>query len=74
MEMAQRSSDESSQPSAMHDEPLMSVREAAALCHVDYDTMLRWVAKGVLPHVVVGPHRAKRVYRCDVVRLIQSVR
>jgi excisionase family DNA binding protein len=50
---------------------LMTIREAADRCHVDYNTFLRWVAKGVLPHVVVGPFRSKRVYRRDVEQLIQ---
>lgn len=58
-------------PTPLEDEK-MTLREAAEACHVDYDTLLRWVAKGVIPHVVVGPFRRKRVYRHDVERLIRD--
>lgn len=51
----------------------MTIREAADLCHVDYDTFLRWVRNGVLPHVVVGPANLKRVYRRDVEKLVRDV-
>lgn len=50
---------------------MLTISEAAELCHVDYDTFLRWVIKGVLPHVVVGPHNSRRVYRRDVEALIR---
>jgi excisionase family DNA binding protein len=46
--------------------------EAARMCGVDYDTFLRWVSKGVLPHVRVGPYHRKRVYRRDVEKLIRQ--
>lgn len=52
----------------------MTIREAALLCHVDYDTFLRWVRNGVLPHYVVGPHRLKRVLRRDVLLQIEPGR
>lgn len=51
---------------------LLSIREAAERCHVDYDTFLRWVLKGVIPHVVVGPANLKRVYERDVDGLIRD--
>jgi predicted site-specific integrase-resolvase len=41
------------------------------MCGVDYDTFLRWVHKGVVPYVVVGPHNRKRVLRRDVEQLIR---
>jgi predicted site-specific integrase-resolvase len=44
---------------------------AAKMCGVDYDTFLRWVRKGVVPYVVVGPHNRKRVLRRDVEQLIR---
>lgn len=50
----------------------LSLSTAAKMCGVDYDTMLRWVAKGVLPHVQVGPFHRKRVRRSDVDALIRS--
>jgi excisionase family DNA binding protein len=49
----------------------MTLRDAAVLCGVDYDTILSWVRKGALPHVVSGPYGTKRVYRRDVERLIR---
>lgn len=49
----------------------MTLAEAASFCHVDYNTFHRWVVKGVLPHVLVGPYRSMRVYRRDVEHLIQ---
>lgn len=52
---------------------LMTITEAAERCGVDYDTFLRWVAKGVLPHVVVGPFNRKRVYKRDVEKLVRDV-
>jgi predicted site-specific integrase-resolvase len=42
------------------------------MCGVDYDTFLRWVLKGVIPYVVVGPHNRKRVSRRDVEQLIRE--
>lgn len=53
---------------------LMTVSEAAAYCHVSYETFRRWIAKDVLPHVRVGPDRAIRVYRRDVEGLISTGR
>jgi excisionase family DNA binding protein len=50
---------------------MLTVAQAARLCHVDYDTFLRWIAKGALEHMVVGPCRRKRVWRRDVERLIR---
>jgi excisionase family DNA binding protein len=50
---------------------LLTLQEGADECRVDYETFRRWVAKGVLPHVVVGPFKLKRVYRRDVDRLIR---
>lgn len=45
---------------------------AAKMCSVDYDTFLRWVMKGVIPHVTIGPFNRKRVYRDDVEALIRA--
>lgn len=48
-------------------ESLMTLSEAAARLDVSYDTMKRWVDKGVFKRVVrVGPHRWIRLYRADV--------
>lgn len=51
---------------------LLTLQEAADICTVDYETFRRWVAKGVLPHVVIGPANLKRVWRRDVERLIRA--
>jgi excisionase family DNA binding protein len=53
---------------------MMTLQAAADLCTVDYETFRRWVAKGVLPHVAIGPHNLKRVYRRDVERLKRDVK
>jgi excisionase family DNA binding protein len=50
----------------------LPLSKAAKMCGVDYDTFLRWVLKGAVPYVVVGPHNRKRVRRADVDRLIRS--
>jgi predicted site-specific integrase-resolvase len=50
----------------------LPLSKAAKMCGVDYDTFLRWVLKGAVPYVVVGPHNRKRVRRRDVNRLIRS--
>lgn len=52
---------------------LLTVREAAGLLRINYDTLLRWLAKGVIPYVSVGPTNLKRVYRRDVDRLKREV-
>jgi excisionase family DNA binding protein len=57
----------------MSQDDKLTIREAAVLCSVDYDTFLRWVLKGVVPYIVVGPYHRKRVYRSDVERLIGQV-
>jgi predicted site-specific integrase-resolvase len=50
----------------------LPISRAAKMCGVDYDTFLRWVRKGVVPYVVVGPHNRKRVLRRDVEQLIRA--
>ena len=52
---------------------LISLQEAAEMCTVDYDTFLRWVAKDILPHVVIGPNRIKRVRRAHVLHIMRFV-
>lgn len=51
---------------------LLSLAEAADLCTVDYETFRRWVAKGTIRHVLVGPYATKRVRRRDVEALIRG--
>lgn len=50
----------------------LTLQEAADLCTVDYETFRRWVAKGVIPHIQIGPNNLKRVYRRDVEKLIRD--
>lgn len=50
---------------------LMTLQEGAKMCTVEYETFRRWVAKGVLPHVVIVGE--KRVLRRDVVKLLRYV-
>jgi excisionase family DNA binding protein len=56
-------------PSAPDD--LLTLQEAAAICTVDYETFRRWVAKGAIAHVKVGPSKLMRVRRRDVEQLIR---
>ncbi len=56
--------------SPVRDDERMTIREAAVMCRVDYDTMLRWVRNGAIKFHVVGPFKRKRVYRRDVEKLI----
>jgi hypothetical protein len=50
---------------------LISLRDAAAICAMDYETFRNWVLKGAIPHFKVGPHQRMRVSRRDVKRLIK---
>lgn len=52
---------------------LLTLQEGAEICTVEYETFRRWVAKGVLPHVAVGPNGLKRVRRRDVDNLMRFV-
>lgn len=60
-------------PPSDEGEGLLTLQEAADLCTVEYETFRRWVAKGVLPHVAIGPHGLKRVKRKDVDHLMRFV-
>jgi predicted site-specific integrase-resolvase len=61
-----------SRPSVQDEaEEKLPLSRAAKMCGVDYDTFLRWVLKGVVPYVVVGPYNRKRVLRRDVETLIR---
>lgn len=51
---------------------LLTIREAAALCHVDYTTFYQWIRKGVLQHKLVGPNNAIRLERHAVMALIRD--
>ncbi len=59
---------------ATTDDNLISLQVAAAMCGVDYDTVLKWCRAGALQYVEVGPTCIKRVYRRDVKRLIVTPR
>lgn len=48
---------------------LVTVRQAANILCVNYDTVLVWLRKGVFPRVVrVGPAHSLRLYREDVLQ------
>lgn len=52
---------------------LVTLREAAAMLSVDYDTVLSWVHKGVFGRTVrVGPAGGMRLYRTDVLAQIRT--
>jgi excisionase family DNA binding protein len=50
-----------------HQPDLMTLTEAAEDLRVDYETLRRWIAKGVFTRVVrVGPTKLIRLHRVDV--------
>jgi excisionase family DNA binding protein len=49
---------------------LLSVRQVAELSGVDRRTVWRWVDKGAVPHLRVGPTRRIRIARRDAECLI----
>lgn len=51
---------------------LMTLKQAATLCGVNYDTFHQWIRKGVLPHVEVGERPSLRVRRGDVTKLVRE--
>lgn len=60
-------------PTPLSGNDLLTLEEGAEICTVNYETFRRWVAKGVLPHVLVGPNNLKRVRRSDVAALMRFV-
>lgn len=51
---------------------LLTLQEVAEWLRRNYETIRRWVAKGVIPHKVVGPYRSIMVERREVEKLIQD--
>ncbi|WP_420220455.1 helix-turn-helix domain-containing protein [Mycobacterium marinum] len=51
---------------------LIGLQEAAERCDVDYRTMRRWVASGVIGAVRVGP-RLLKIDAADIEALMQPV-
>lgn len=56
------------------DDNLLTVQQVADLCHVDYDTALKWCRAGALPYLEVGPTRIKRIYRRDALKMLQPAK
>jgi excisionase family DNA binding protein len=48
--------------------PLLTVGEAAALLTVDADTVRRWIEKGAMRALAVGPHHRLRITPAEVAR------
>jgi len=59
-------------PVSREPEDLMTLKQAATLCGVNYDTFHQWVRKGVLPHVEVGERPSLRVRRDEVTKLVRE--
>ena len=54
-------------PAFDHDgEPLLTATEAATRLGVNVETVRRWVRKGSMKYVEIGPYRRKRLRQCDV--------
>jgi hypothetical protein len=56
------------------DNNLLTIQQVADLCHVDYDTALKWCRVGALAFIEVGPTRIKRVYRKDALAMLQPAK
>ncbi len=50
---------------------LLTVRQAARRCAVDVETVRRWIRKGAMVAVTVGPFRVVKVTRAEVEKHIQ---
>lgn len=48
------------------DDPLLSVSAAARRLGVNRATIRRWVRKGAISYVELGPHKRKRLRASDV--------
>jgi excisionase family DNA binding protein len=59
-------------PALLNGDDLLTLKEAADRCAVDYETFRRWVAKGALRYTIVGPYSTMRVRRRDVENLIRE--
>jgi excisionase family DNA binding protein len=53
-------------------EDLLSTADVAAQYGVSDETVRRWIRKGVISYVMVGPFRLKRVPRAEVERKLES--
>lgn len=52
---------------------IITLREASERSGVPYDTLLRWLSKGLFPYVVRGPFKRKYMYVRDVEDLDKHV-
>lgn len=52
---------------------LLTVREAAARLTVDASTVKRWIAKGALQAVAVGPYHRLRVTPAELAKHVRPV-
>ena len=50
-------------------ENLISVGDAARICGVSDETIRKWILKGALPYIEVGPSFTRRIYRRDAERM-----
>lgn len=50
------------------DDPLLSPLEASKICGTSAETIRRWIRKGVVPVVHVGPYRRPKIRRSIVLR------
>lgn len=48
------------------DETLLTVRQAARRLGVNPETLRRWVRKGAIPYVELGPNKRKKFRQSDV--------
>lgn len=58
---------------ARANDPLLTPSKAAKRLGVTSETIRRWMKKGALPYVEVGPNHRKRVYLSDVERQRVSI-
>lgn len=52
-----------------HDgEPLLTAEAAARRLGMNVETVRRWIRKGVIAYIEVGPYRRRRLRQCEVDR------
>lgn len=69
-------SDQSAQPAApspLDPARLRTVADAARAFGVSDETIRRWVRKGIIGYVMVGPYRIKRIPDSEIDRLTVTV-
>lgn len=52
---------------------LLTPTQVAEIYDVDVETVRRWLRKGIIAHVLVGPYRYKRIPEAEAKRVFRPV-